>query len=133
MNSNDILNQIGHRTGMTVPEGYFDNFTEQMCAKLPEQPWEKATTPNVMPRSFWQKVRPYVYMAAMFAGIWCMMKGFDMVRSDSTIALDKNPQLISAVNNDAFFNDYCTSDVSESELYDELYNDGFDPSSLDSL
>ena len=86
-----------------------------------------------MPRSFWSRVRPYVYMAAMFLGIWCMMKTFDLMRGDVPVSVEKNTQLMSAINNDAFFNDYCSPAVSESDIYDDLYDEGFDPASLDSL
>lgn len=133
MNSQDILSKIDHRTGMTVPDNYFADFATAMSSKLPLQEWEKSEGPVIMPRTFWQKVRPYVYMAAMFLGIWCMMKTFDLMHNDSVISVDKNPQLISAVNNDAFFNDYCTPAMSESDIFDELYDEGFDPTSLESL
>ncbi|MCM1348914.1 MAG: hypothetical protein NC338_05830 [Firmicutes bacterium] len=132
MKGQDILSSINHESGMTVPENYFENFNRHMASELPQMPWESAD-PVVMPRSFWQKVRPYVYMAAMFAGIWCMMKTFDLMHSDSPLPVEKNAQLMSAINNDAFFNDYCTPAFSESDVIDELYNEGFDPSTMDSL
>lgn len=130
MKSHDILSQIDHRTGMTVPDDYFAQFNRQMADMIPKQEWEKEE-PVVMPRTFWQKVRPYVYMAAMFAGIWCMMKTFDLMRVDTGGSVEKNPQLVSAVNNDAFFNDYCTPVMSETDVIDQLYEEGFDPESLD--
>lgn len=131
MKSQDILSKINHDSGMTVPDNYFEDFAATMSAKLPKQEWETAR-PNVMPRSFWQKVRPYVYMAAMFLGIWCMMKTFDLMRGDTPLSIEKNTQLMSAINNDAFFNDYVTPSVNESDIYDQLYEDGFDPAALDS-
>lgn len=132
MKHQDILSEINHHDGMTVPDGFFDAFNKQMAENLPIQEWENPK-PNIMPRSFWQRVRPYVYMAAMFMGIWCMMKTFDLMRGDSPIAIEKNTELVSAINNDAFFNDYFTPAVSETDVYDDLYNDGFDPESLDSI
>lgn len=130
MKSQDILSEINHQSGMTVPDGFFDEFNKRMAENLPVQEWEKEQ-PVIMPRTFWQKVRPYVYMAAMFMGIWCMMKGFDMMRGDSPLPIEKNDQLVSAINNDAFFNDYFVPAVSETDIYDELYDEGFDPSMLD--
>lgn len=132
MKHQDILSEINHQDGMTVPDGFFDAFDKQMAGMLPKQEWENPK-PRVMPRSFWQHVRPYVYMAAMFMGIWCMMKTFDLMRGDTPVAIEKNTELVSAVNNDAFFNDYLTPVVSETDVYDELYNDGFDPETLDSI
>ena len=57
--------------GMSVPEGYFDSFAKNMEARLPYR--EEIENPQAVaeaerPRTLWQKVRPYVYMAAMFAG-----------------------------------------------------------------
>lgn len=132
MKGQDILSKIDHQSGMTTPDNYFNDFCRQMAAKLPEQPWEKAE-PRVMPRSFWAKVRPYVYMAAMFLGIWCMMKTFDLMRGDVPISVEKNTQLMSAISNDSFFNDYCTPSLNETDIYDDLYNQGFNPETLDSL
>lgn len=130
MAKENILNTIGREDGMTVPEGYFNKFNEQMIGSLPEMEWEKPH-PQVMPRTFWQKVRPYVYMAAMFAGIWCMMKTFDMMRTDTSTRFEPSSNLISAVNNDAFVNDFIMPDISDASIYDELYNEGVDPEDLD--
>lgn len=127
MKGQDILSTINHDSGMTVPDNYFADFAKKMEAQLPPQPWESEEL-VVMPRSFWQKIRPYTYMAAMFLGIWCMMKTFDLMRGDTPIAVEKNSQLMSAISNDAFFNDYCTPAFDESDVIDELYDEGFDPS-----
>ena len=132
MKGQDILSKIDHQSGMTVPDNLFEDFNKRMIEALPEQSWEKSS-PRIMPRSFWSRVRPYVYMAAMFLGIWCMMKTFDLMRGDVPVSVEKNTQLMSAINNDAFFNDYCSPAVSESDIYDDLYDEGFDPASLDSL
>lgn len=132
MKGQDILSKIDHQSGMTVPDNFFEDFNKRMTEALPEQSWEKSS-PRIMPRSFWSRVRPYVYMAAMFLGIWCMMKTFDLMRGDVPVSVEKNTQLMSAINNDAFFNDYCSPAVSESDIYDDLYDEGFDPASLDSL
>ncbi len=70
---NDILSRIGRRDGMTVPEGFFEDFAMRMEQELPYR--SDAEKVEVMPRrTVWERVRPYVYMAAMFAGIWCMLK-----------------------------------------------------------
>lgn len=70
---NEILNKLGKDPGFRVPEGYFDSFAEQMLDKLPEV---EITEVESKP-SMWMRVRPYVYMAAMFAGVWCMMHVFN--------------------------------------------------------
>lgn len=132
MNSKDILSQINRDSGMTVPDGYFEQFAADMAKALPPQSWE-SESPSIMPRSFWTRVRPYVYMAAMFLGIWCMMKTFDLMRPSATGSVEKNAQLMSALNNEAFFNDYCTPALNETDIIDELYEENFDPESMESL
>lgn len=125
----DILEKVNRNDGMTVPDGYFDDFAARMAASLPEREWEKPSS-RVMPRSFWQKVRPYVYLAAMFMGVWCMMKMFDLMHPASRLDIANNPTLMSAINNDDFYYDNIVNDFSDSELYDELYDQGFDPTEL---
>lgn len=131
----DILDKMaGRNAGMTVPDDFFTTFNARMTASLPTQDWEKqdsGTKPNVLPRSRWQRIRPYVYLAAMFMGIWCMMKMFDMMKPASQPPISENAVLMSAIDNDAFYYDYCIPDISDDELYDELYDQGFDPASID--
>ncbi|MDE6556453.1 MAG: hypothetical protein K2K55_05760 [Duncaniella sp.] len=131
---NDILNRINRNDGMTVPEGYFEDFSSRMAANLPEQPWENGhSEENVMPRSWWQKVRPYVYLAAMFMGIWCMMQMFDLMRPNrGDYSPERNPVIAAAMSNDTFMDDYFSSSVSadDYDFYDELYVEGFTPASL---
>ncbi len=44
----DILEKVNRNDGMTVPDGYFDDFAARMAASLPEREWEKPA-PRVMP------------------------------------------------------------------------------------
>lgn len=64
----DILSKVGRESGFKVPENYFEDFASKMEAKLSEH----EVIPTVRP-TLWSRLRPYVYMTAMFAGIWCMM------------------------------------------------------------
>lgn len=67
----DILNSIGGKSGHKVPDGYFEQFTARMVEQLPEREIEMPE-----PVTTWQRLRPYLYMAAMFAGIWLMVQVF---------------------------------------------------------
>ena len=131
----NILETVNHNDGLKVPDGYFEDFARRMEASLPQREWERKVsdepkTARVLPRSIWQKVRPYVYMAAMFMGVWCMMKTFDMMRP--TDSLESNPVLAAAISNEHFVDDYMISegDVSEYEMLDDLYASGFTPASF---
>lgn len=49
-----------------VPEGYFDNFSKKLMNKLPEKELTPAPQENI---TVWQRIKPWVYMAAMFCGL----------------------------------------------------------------
>ncbi len=129
----DILEKVNRNDGMTVPDGYFENFAARMTASLPEREWEKET-PKVLPRSVWQRIRPYIYLAAMFMGVWCMMKMFDLMRADSSgLSIENNPVMTAAISNDHFINDYFINEgeLNDYQLMEDLYETGFDPAAYD--
>lgn len=69
----NILKNFGKDPGFKVPENFFADFNKNLADSLPEiKIAEAEQTP-----SRWVRFRPYIYMAAMFAGIWCMMKIFN--------------------------------------------------------
>lgn len=72
--NSEILSRLGKDPGFKVPEHYFDDFAKQMADKLPETQITEVDT-HV---SLWDRVKTYVYMAAMFAGIWCMLNVFNL-------------------------------------------------------
>ncbi len=142
---NDILAQARElglnrpSAGLEVPEGYFETFASRMAGLLPERPEiESADAPVELAevRSFWQKVRPYVYMAAMFAGIWLMMQIFtNFTGAGKLTPISENPVLASALADDSFVMDYIYDDLNSWDLVDEMLDDGAfdDDNSLQSL
>ena len=118
----DILDRINRDSGMTVPDGYFADFASRMEAALPAN----RSVITEAPRSFWQKVRPYAYLAAMFAGIWCMLQMFDMMGSgiSGNPSIDKNPILAQALSDESFVSEYIIGDMNDYDIYDELYAEG---------
>lgn len=54
-----------------MPEGYFECFTEQLIEKLPER--EAQPAPKL---TLWTRVKPWVYMAAMFCGLMLSVRMF---------------------------------------------------------
>lgn len=67
-----LLKKYGKDPGFKVPENFFDDFNKRMAASLPDV----EITPVDIKPTMWQRVRPFAYMAAMFAGVWCMMSVF---------------------------------------------------------
>lgn len=67
----DLLKRCGTENPFTVPEGYFERFTEQLMEKLPER--EAQPAPKL---TLWTRVKPWVYMAAMFCGLMLSVRTF---------------------------------------------------------
>lgn len=126
MKEEDILiGKYGRKGPWTVPDGYFDSVRIEIESKLPAYP----TPPSRERISLWQRVKPYVYLAAMFAGIWCMMKVFYNVSGGDRLSLDNPPEQIAAYMNEQAASDmYIPSDISDMEL---LYEVSEDYSSID--
>lgn len=106
----DILSKIGKDAGFKVPEGYFDDFAERLAEQLPEP-----TITPIVPATRWQRIRPFVYMAAMFVGIWLMMKIFDgWGRQEPGMY---NPEILAGFENEAGI-DYLlmSGDISEYDI-----------------
>lgn len=127
---NDILSKLGNDSGMKVPEGYFADFASRMAKELPAQDFENEQSPKVLPRSRWQQMRPYIYLAAMFMGIWCMMKMFNLMQpTDTNLSIDSNPTLISALNDDSFAEDFYYEEfIDDSEILEDMYDEGMSTS-----
>ena len=76
-----ILNKYGKNPGFKVPENYFEDFNQRMADMLPDV----EITPVDIKPTMWQRVKPLVYMAAMFAGVWCMLHVFSMFTDTSNL------------------------------------------------
>ena len=68
-----LLESLGKDPGFKVPDGFFEDFNARMAQSLPEV---EITETEAAP-SLWVRVRPYLYLAATFAGIWAMMNVFN--------------------------------------------------------
>ena len=67
-----IISKYGKDPGFKVPENYFADFNQRMTEMLPDV----EITPVDAKPTMWQRVRPLIYLSAMFAGVWCMMQIF---------------------------------------------------------
>ena len=76
-----ILEKYGKDSGFKVPENFFEDFNKRMTEMLPDV---EITPVDVKP-TMWQRLKPLVYMAAMFAGVWCMMQVFTHFTDNSGI------------------------------------------------
>ena len=60
-----LLKKLGKEDSFKVPDGYFENLTSEVMNKLPEK--EKVVFKEE-PVSTWTRLKPLLYMAAMFVG-----------------------------------------------------------------
>lgn len=112
-----IIDRVGKATPFKVPDGYFEEVSARIMHQLPAYP----APPEAAKLTAWQKIRPYVYLAAMFAGIWCMMKVFHTATSPQS-SPETLPESVMLALNDSetydFFAD--SSDFSDYELEEEV-------------
>ncbi|MBQ7553153.1 MAG: hypothetical protein IJT46_02185 [Bacteroidaceae bacterium] len=91
MKEEDILMQkVGKHNPFTVPEGYFENLTNQVMRELPEKPVAEYKT---KPVTLWDKAKPSVYLAAMFVGAAIIIKVLGYMH-------DNDPAVIQAENDE---------------------------------
>lgn len=75
----EIQKRCGKQNPFTVPEGYFDELTSKVMEQLPQ------TRPTETKRvTMWERIKPWMYMAAMFVGIMFMVKVFVREKQQAT-------------------------------------------------
>ena len=120
-NADFLQDKIGRDPGFRVPDGYFEDFTIKTMESLPPYPEQ----PKPVRLTAWQRVKPYVYMAAMFAGVWLMLQLFTMLTGTGRLQpMDSNPVLAEALDNDAFLEQFVYDDFDSWDIVDEMVEDG---------
>lgn len=107
----NILKKVGKENAFRVPDGYFDNLTSEVMSRLPEK-----ETPVFIKRepTKWEKIKPWLYMTAMFAGAALIIRvaSADRVPAADTIAMDDpeteivSDEYISTVLDNSMLADY---------------------------
>lgn len=108
--------------GMIVPKGYLEEFTSKMMDKIPQEP----AVIEIPKRTLLQIIRPYTYLAAMFAGAYLMLNIFSVGSFNMNESAKMQRMLAEVVNTNtlAYVDDYIA--VDDYDIYDELYNEGFE-------
>ncbi len=103
MDKNRNLNEIGNRIPFSVPENYFQDFANQFDAQI-----------SVKPVAPLKLLRPWMYMAAMFLGVFFMSRIIYTVYNDNKIAAAENYELyVMTQVNDVESLQYFDAEVSE--------------------
>lgn len=80
MNKNSTkLDETGNKRPFKVPEGYFDDLNKRIIDRLDSV---KAEVPRKV--SLWERTKPVLYLAAMFAGIALMFNVFKNNQASDT-------------------------------------------------
>lgn len=74
------LESLKGKNPFSVPEGYLEGLTTQIMSQLPEKPpMEQTKSVSLM-----ERIRPWLYMAAVFAGLGLFFKGIVAVLPTGT-------------------------------------------------
>lgn len=96
------------RKPFEVPEGYFEGLTDKIMESLPEAESAGVDIPKV---GLWSKLKPLVYLAAMFVGAALLVRVF-MPTTEPVI-------------------DEYTAQIAVEEVSDEYLNDAIDQTFVD--
>lgn len=78
----ELKNRIGKENPFKVPEGYFENIVPEIMKQLPE-----AEVQEEVEVTMWERVKPWVYMVAMFCGL---MFGLRVMMNDRPVSTSIN-------------------------------------------
>ena len=79
-----LQKMIGTENPFRVPEGYFESLTSEVMNRLPEK--EKSLGAIRKESTMWERVRPWLYMTAMFIGAALIIR---VASTDRTPAADR--------------------------------------------
>ena len=105
----EILRKIGTGNPFRVPDGYFEKLTSEVMEHLPD----KAPLPFEQKKpTRWDRIKPWVYMAAMFAGAALIIRVASADRSvptsvaEQTTADDAETEYINMAVENSMMDDY---------------------------
>ena len=78
----ELKNRIGKENPFKVPEGYFENIVPEIMKQLPETEVQEEIEVTM-----WERVKPWVYMVAMFCGL---MFGLRVMMNDRPVSTGIN-------------------------------------------
>lgn len=100
-----------------VPEGYHEKLSNSLLASIKEKEHQEDLLKQKVARSFWEKAKPYLYLAAMFIGI-LLMSGIFLRQNKSTLNVDKT---IISLQEEAV--DKAVEYITVDEMYDAYLED----------
>ena len=113
------LNKLGEIKGKNpfkVPKGYMEGLTEQIMAGIPE-----ITHMETKVVSLRERIRPWLYLAAVFAGLLIFLKVFINPVSRDTDQSDNVSSYLQAFVSDDFLQDMSDYDLEYLEFIENQY------------
>ena len=105
-----LMKKIGKDNSFKIPENYFENLIPQVMESLPEKENPRLQMQEV---TTWTKIKPFVYMAAMFIGAFLIIKvartDFQKNRTDVAMQADTeqiSDEMIDVAMDRAMLDDY---------------------------
>ena len=121
----NTLEELLNRQPFRVPEGYFEGFTDQLMSRIPEKTVSEPETISIYTR-----IKPFLYLAAMFVGAMIMLNVIGKKNSGSSgddNGTPVNAGLVSSVNDHVVTNE----DAEFLEYIEEMYVDKYALSYID--
>lgn len=126
------IEDIDKSNPFKVPDNYFAQFNENIMSRLPEK--------EVLPErkiTVWDKMKPWVYMAAMFLGLFFMIKTVTNNRTgtanvhplSSTNLASDNYWSTVKISEEEFYQ-YLEEQIIEDGLYDYIYDEFYSVKSM---
>lgn len=124
--NNALKTKLGTKNPFRTPEAYFDTFTERLMQQLPEQPEAqpaKLSAVQQPPATLFTRIKPYLYLAAMFGGLYFGIHVFKYQASLHTVATPTATATSTFVT-DEYVDDLCNfAMMDESTIFDCLTSD----------
>lgn len=103
------LADIGNKIPFKVPENYFSQLNESIMAKLPEK-----EAPVVREVTMWEKSKTWLYMAAMFLGLFFTIK---VLVTNTETKPSGNNTASGAITEQSYWSDV---EISEEEFFEYI-------------
>ena len=120
------LDELMSRQPFRVPEGFFEGFAEELMSRLPD----KTVSEEPEKISIFTRMKPFLYLAAMFVGAMIMINIIGQKKAGSPENDKGTPDsagLVSSVNDPAGINE----DAEFLEYIEEMYVDKYALSYID--
>lgn len=123
------LQEIDKTNPFKVPENYFEKFNEEIMNHLPDKEYAEPQIVTTQIVTMWDRVKPWVYMAAMFVGLYITINFLTNSRSNSNVSTDPvvTQQVISDYTNPESY--WSNVHITEEEFYlyleEQLIDDGY--------